>query len=131
MAPSNTLTSITTPWYESNQLSKMRALSGFCLLSSGGGIRCMIDSRISCIPIPAFALASVASVASMPTISSISLFTLSGSAEGRSILFITGMSSSPESTAKYALATVWASTPWEASTTSSAPSQASRLLDTS
>ena len=35
-----------------------------------------------------------------------------------------GMSSSPASIARYVLATVCASTPWEASTTSSAPSHA-------
>ena len=42
-----------------------------------------------------------------------------------------GISSSPESIARYVLATVCASTPWEASTTSSAPSHAARLLETS
>ena len=64
------------------------------------------------------------SFGSSPISSAISSATRSGSAPGRSILFRVGMSSSPESTARYVLATVWASTPWEASTTSSAPSHA-------
>ena len=45
---------------------------------------------ISLIPIPAFAEASTASLASSPITSSISCFTFSGSALGRSILLITG-----------------------------------------
>src|SRR3954468_12641548 len=44
---------------------------------------------------------------------------------------MTGISSSPFSTARYVLATVCASTPWAASTTSRAPSQAARLRETS
>ena len=59
-----------------------------------------------------------------PSRSATSSATRSGSAPGRSSLLRTGMSSRPFSIARYVLATVCASTPWEASTTSSAPSQA-------
>ena len=48
----------------------------------------------------------------------------SGCAPGRSILLMTGMISRLFSTARYALASVCASTPWDASTSRSAPSQA-------
>ena len=63
--------------------------------------------------------------------SSISFFTSSGLAFGKSILLITGIISRLLSNAKYTLARVCASTPWLASTTSTAPSQAAKLLDTS
>ena len=43
------------------------------------------------MPMPALALASTAFEASRPMISSISFFTFSGSAEGKSILLMTGM----------------------------------------
>ena len=55
----------------------------------------------------------------------------SGSAHGKSILLMTGMNSRLFSMARYVLASVCASTPCEASTTSSAPSQADRLRETS
>ena len=48
----------------------------------------------------------------------------SGCAPGRSILLMTGMISRLFSTARYAFASVCASTPCDASTSSSAPSQA-------
>ena len=67
----------------------------------------------------------------MPMTFSICSRAFSGSAPGRSILFSTGTISSPASTARWALARVWASTPCDASTTSSAPWQAARLRDTS
>ena len=51
-------------------------------------------SKIS-IPSPVFALTNGASNALMPTISSISFFTRSGSAWGKSILLITGNTSKP------------------------------------
>ena len=51
------------------------------------------------IPSPVLALTSGASDALIPTISSTSFFTLSGSACGKSILLITGKTSSPCSTA--------------------------------
>jgi len=63
--------------------------------------------------------------------SSISCFTSSGLAFGKSILFITGNISKSFSIAKYTFANVCASTPWLASTTSIAPSHAAKLLDTS
>jgi hypothetical protein len=66
-----------------------------------------------------------------PMSSATSAPTSSGIAPGRSILFRHGMSSRPASIARYVLATVCASTPWEASTTSSAPSHAARLRLTS
>ena len=68
---------------------------------------------------------------SKPRISSISSLTSSILAEGRSILFITGIISKSCSIAKYVLAKVWASTPWVESTTSKAPSHAANDLDTS
>ena len=49
-----------------------------------------IDSSISLVPVPSLALAKTASSVEIPTMSSISFFTLSGSAEGRSILFYDG-----------------------------------------
>ena len=56
---------------------------------------------------------------------------VSGSADGRSILLRTGISVSPSRTARWTLASVWASIPWLASTTRIAPSQACRLWLTS
>jgi hypothetical protein len=59
-------------------------------------MRATIASRISSMPMPVLALASTAPPsrqspdAGMPMMSSISLATLAGSAEGRSILLITG-----------------------------------------
>ena len=97
----------------------------------GGGMRWTIASRISSIPIPCLAEAKMASEASMPMTFSICSRAFSGSAPGRSILLSTGMISSPPSTARCALARVCASTPWLASTTSSAPWQAARLRETS
>ena len=81
--------------------------------------------------VPFFAEIWGASWASMPITSSISSITRWGSALGRSILLITGRISRSWSRARYTLASVWASMPWAASTTSTAPSQAARLLDTS
>ena len=53
------------------------------------------------------------------------------SALGRSILLITGITSSPWLIARYAFANVCASTPCEASTTSSAPSHEASERETS
>ena len=69
--------------------------------------------------------------AGIPIISSISFFTSSGLALGKSTLFITGTISRLSSKARYTLANVWASTPWVLSTTRIAPSQAAKLLETS
>ena len=88
-------------------------------------------SKISGIPIPDLAEHNTASDASKPMISSISCLTRSGSAEGKSILLITGMISRSCSKARYTFANVCASTPCAASTTSNAPSQAARERDTS
>ena len=63
--------------------------------------------------------------------SSISAATRSGSAEIRSILLSTGTISSPASTARYVFASVCASMPCEASTTSTAPSHAASDRETS
>jgi hypothetical protein len=63
--------------------------------------------------------------------SSISWLTRSGSAAGRSILLMIGMISRPAFIAIIALATVWASTPCAASTTSSTPSHAWSERETS
>jgi hypothetical protein len=81
--------------------------------------------------LPVFAEICSASAAGIPTTSSISLITRSGSAFGRSTLLITGMISRSAATAASAFATVWASTPCAASTTSSTPSQAASDRDTS
>ena len=90
-----------------------------------------IASNTSSIPIPFLAEIRGASWASMPITSSISFFTRSGSALGKSILLITGKTSKSWSNARYTLASVCASIPWAASTTKIAPSQAARLRLTS
>ena len=68
---------------------------------------------------------------SSPSRSATSTAAPSGSACGRSILFTTGTISSPFSIARYAFASVCASIPWAASTTSSAPSHAWSERETS
>ncbi len=83
------------------------------------------------MPDPILAEAEMAPEASIPITCSICSFARSGSAPGRSILFRTGMISRPASEARCALARVWASTPWLASTTSSAPWQAASERETS
>ena len=72
---------------------KLSALRGFSLSPSGAGILFTTASRTSSIPIPILAEILGASCASMPITSSISLITRSGSADGRSILLITGKTS--------------------------------------
>ena len=67
---------------------------------------------------------------SSPMVDSTSSMTFSASALGRSILFTHVIISRLFSNARYTLAMVWASTPCDASTTSSAPSQAARLRET-
>ncbi len=66
----------------------------------GAGTYSTTCSKISSIPIPAFALAKTASDASIPITSSISVRTRSGSAAGKSILLITGKISKSLSNAK-------------------------------
>ena len=119
------------PLYASKRLSKINARVGSSDLSGGGGTLLTIASKISGIPIPDLAEHKTASEASKPMISSISCLTRSGSAEGKSILLITGMISRSCSKARYTFANVCASTPCAASTTSKAPSQAARERETS
>ena len=76
------------------------------------------------MPLPLLALTCRQSSAGRPKTCSTSMATLSGLAAGRSILLMTGMSVRSLETARYALATVWAWTPWVLSTTSTAPSHA-------
>ena len=83
------------------------------------------------MPSPVLALMRRTESAGSPSSSATSSATRSGSAPGRSTLFRHGISSSPESIARYVFATVCASTPWLASTTSSAPSHAASDRDTS
>jgi hypothetical protein len=62
-------------------------------------MRRMMASSSSGTPSPVLALTRAASPAAMPMISSISRVTRSGSAEGRSILLMTGSTSTPCSVA--------------------------------
>ena len=93
------LISETTPRYESNQESTINACNGSVGLPVGEGIPITRLSSNSSIPSPVLALTKGAEDAFMPIISSISFFTLSGSAWGKSILFITGTTSKSWSTA--------------------------------
>ena len=85
----------------------------------------------SSMPTPVLALVSIISSSSKPNVSTISFFTLSTSALGKSILLMIGIIFKLFSRARYILASVWASIPWAASTTKIAPSHAAKLLDTS
>ena len=126
-----TRTRITTPKYWSYQLSTSSAVSGAFASPTGGGNRVTSASSTPSMFSPVLALIITASSAGMPITSSICCFTLSGSAAGRSILFSTGTISWCASMAWYTLASVCASTPCEASTTSKDPSHAARLRLTS
>ena len=101
------------------------------MLSTGGGTNSTIASSTLSIPSPVFALTGIAIEQSIPKISSISCLTLSTSAEGKSILLITGIISKFCSIAIYTFARVCASTPCVASTINKAPSQAARERETS
>ncbi|MCY1294449.1 hypothetical protein D9M70_437420 [compost metagenome] len=79
----------------SNQESMISACSGASISPSGAGMVATRRSSTSSTPMPLFALQATASVASMPMMLSISSFTRSGSACGRSILFSTGITSRP------------------------------------
>ncbi|CKF97900.1 Uncharacterised protein [Streptococcus pneumoniae] len=120
-----------TPRYGSYKESKIIHCNGSSESPVGAGTFSTICSKISSIPIPAFAEASTASDASNPITSSTSWRTRSGSALGKSILLITGKISKLLSSAKYTFANVCASIPCAASTTRIAPSQAAKLRDTS
>ncbi len=115
---------MTTPRYGSYQESKISAFSGASGTPRGAGRRSTMASRISGTPVPILALARIAPDPSSPMMSSIWRRASSGCALGKSILLMTGMISRLFSTARYALASVCASTPCDASTSSSAPSHA-------
>ncbi len=83
------------------------------------------------MPIPIFADVRTASSAGIPTTCSICSRAFSGSAEGRSILLMTGTIVRLLWIARYAFASVCASTPCVASTTSTAPSHAASDRETS
>ncbi len=111
--------------------SKMRACSGASGSPLGAGIFSTIASSSGGIPSPVRAETLNISSGSQPRRSAIWSATTSGWAESMSILFITGMISSPWSTARYRLEIVWAWMPWDASTTSRAPSQEAMERETS
>jgi len=85
----------------------------------------------SSTPSPVLAETRSTSLGSQPMMAASSSAYRSGWAAGRSILFSTGMILRSALIARYRLASVCASMPWAASTSSTAPSQASRLRDTS
>src|SRR5262245_34872557 len=129
--PSTTRTNATTPRYWSYDESKTSARAGASGSPAGDGIRSTIASRTSSTPTPVFAEMRSTRSGSSPSRSPSSFAAPSGSACGRSILFAAGTISSPPSIARYAFASVCASIPCAASTTSSAPSQACSERDTS
>ena len=71
------------------------ACSGFSGSPCGAGTLAITASRIASTFSPVLALARIASCAWMPITSSISWIAFAGSAEGRSILFSTGITSTP------------------------------------
>ena len=77
----------------------MSACSGASGSPFGCGMRSMSRSISSSTPSPVLPETMSASSAGMPMISSISLMTRAGSADGRSILLMTGTTSSPSSVA--------------------------------
>ena len=88
--PSMMRASEVTPRYGSYQESKRRAFNGARGSPEGGGMSATILSSSSSIPIPCFAEVRTALPAGMPTTCSICSRARSGSAEGRSILLMTG-----------------------------------------
>ena len=111
--------------------SKMSAWGGASTEPLGGGTLATMVSRTCSTPRPLLALIISASAAGMARTFSICDLTSSGCAAGRSILLITGMMVRLCCAARNVLATVCASTPWLASTTRRAPSQAERARETS
>ena len=99
-------------------------MSGAAVSAAGGGMRCTIASSTSVTPVPSLALARSTSSRGMASVSSSSPRTISGSADGRSILLMTGMIVRFWAIARWTLARVCASMPWLASMTRIAPSQA-------
>ncbi|CAC6991205.1 Uncharacterised protein [Staphylococcus aureus] len=98
--PSTILIDEITPLYGSYSESNINAFSGASGSPSGAGTTSTIFSSISSIPMLDLALAKTTSSWSKPIISSISCFTRSGSAAGKSILLITGNNSNSLSNAK-------------------------------
>ena len=122
--PSTTRTNATTPRYWSYDESKISARGGAAASPAGAGIRSTIASSTSSIPSPVLAEIRRTWSGVSPTSPETAIAAASGSACGRSILFTTGTISRSFSIARYAFATVCASIPCAASTTSSAPSHA-------
>jgi hypothetical protein len=94
-------------------------------------MRVTTASRMSSMPMPDLPLARMASSAGIMRMSSSCCVQRSRLAEGRSILLMTGIILRPWAVARWALATVCASTPWAASMRSTAPSQAASERETS
>ena len=109
----------------------MSARGGASRSPAGAGIRSTIASSTSSTPCPVFAEIRSTRSGSSPISSASWRAVPSGSACGRSILFTTGTISRLFSIARYAFASVCASIPCAASTTSSAPSQAWSERETS
>ena len=130
-APSTTRTNATTPRYWSYEESKISARGGAPGSPAGAGIRSTIASSTSATPSPVFAEMRSTWSGVSPTSAETATAAPSGSACGRSILFSTGTISRSFSIARYAFATVCASIPCAASTTSTAPSHACSERDTS
>ncbi len=129
--PSNTRMWAMTPRYGSKWESKISARSGASASPDGGGTTRATASSTSGTPSPVLALVMSTSEGLTPRRSTSSARTRSGSALGRSTLFTTGTISRPLSMARYRLDKVCACTPWVASTTRTAPSQAASERDTS
>ena len=89
-----------TPRYWSYSESKISARGGASGSPDGGGTRCTINSSSSLTPSPVLAEIRRITSGSSPISSAISSPTRSGSAPGRSTLFMVGISSSPESIAR-------------------------------
>ena len=130
-SPFTILVIMTTPRYGSKILSNINPCNGLFISPIGAGILSIIASINSLIPIPFLADVHIISSSSKPKLFINSNFTLSISAFGKSILFITGIIFRLCSIAKYKFANVCASIPCAASTTNIAPSHAARLLLTS
>ena len=111
--------------------SKINAWSGASGSPDGAGMRSTIASRISGTPMPVLPLARIMSSCLHPSRSTIWSSTSSGFALSRSTLLTTGMISKSLSIAIYRLEMVCAWMPCDASTISSAPSQAAIDRDTS
>ncbi len=98
---------------------------------TGAGTRSTMRSSSSRTPAPVLPEVRSTSSGSQPTRPAISSAYFSGWAAGRSILLSTGMISRSLPIAMYRLASVCASMPCAASTSSTAPSQAASERDTS